>query len=381
MTEYKVDVYNQGRVATRGKIEATSPLSAAKLFKKNGLFSHVRVDGRFRYNKKFKALPKKANVYKIVHGGFPSLLAMFDNVSEIYHFSNEKALDQCIEEVSKCTVFPSAEFVKASPEPTDTTASLGVTGGSESGLTSKKTLSGSATNATWQDSLIPDGIAKISGTGKSKDTARNTWKAGYTPSPSKPSPILFATVKNISNVENIALPWIAPEMLELIGKTVKVERYRPGLYDSVGWIWKKEWLDFDNAMLKVKDGIKKGTHIEYTKSNGGTVAFTYKSSMSDTKGHAVQCPCGCGAWRFGNGFTLPVEWLEVMDENELDGIIALEPTDTIATLLSSSKPKTIQVDTVNPVVERELFKLKNILREYNVKYNKQFEELKKELGK
>lgn len=309
--EYKVKAYHRGELRYKGKQEAQSAKDAAKLFYSTigGNVSHFVVTGKttVRLTKKFVKVDAEPRFWKVVKNGTaPAILVMFDNLAEFSVYKSVEERDKAYEEILKCTTSTSVESARTEAEQIVTTASSEETEDTKSTLMSRKTLSGSVTNATWRDWLTRDSTGKSSGIAKSGDTAIDTWSSGSKASRSKPVKTFLATVKPLPK-ENAPWPGVNSNMQAMAGKTYLFKdnggSFAP--YHSKGYVWIKRWLDTENIYAKVKDMgevephiTKYGTKIKFNGEFAGKIL------------HLKKCGCGCGAYYYNEDSYYYPEWLE-----------------------------------------------------------------------
>lgn len=305
---YKIKFFYNGRPVMDTECEAPNPDLAAKRVGKPTRWNHMRVEGKtfVRYNRKCERVRAEPVAYKIqMEGTFPAILIMIGNLSEIYIFESKSKRNG----VFACITSTSAEYAETEAEPTDITASSEGISASKSGLMSPTTWSGSVTNATWQDLLTRESIAKNSGTGKSEDTDTSKCLTGYKVSLSRPNRTFLATVKDISYWPSNKWPGTNNAMIEMRGQTIKVEEKDAGpngkVFTSVNWMWMPEWLDFDHITALIKP-MPEGTMGQI----GQTTIMYHGERYLGKKISLSKCKCGCGAW-YHDGHFFVDEWLEV----------------------------------------------------------------------
>lgn len=304
---YNVISFYKGEVRNRDRVEASSPIQAAKLSGMNAEYSHVIVYGKkmFRYvGKKLKAEKSIPNIYKAYwKSKRPSVLLMYGTTPEFYKFRTEKERNEKYEEMKKCITSMSVEYAKAEAELTGIIASLDEIKDSKKSSTSKKTLSGFVTNATCKDTPTQPNTGRPSGTDNAEDTDTSTWSDGSRVSRSERSRTLLVTVKLSDNQNTFEYPGINSSMHDLDGKSMKVKyasKYRGNKICKAHenpWLWNVKWLDKKTAYGKaigydseVGDGLRPS-------EMGKIFKFT-------------KCGCGCGMYYNGNGKYAKLDWIE-----------------------------------------------------------------------
>lgn len=307
---YKVAVFFKGQVLMRDKVEATSPLLAAKKAKRPMQWSHMAVAGKSirRYNKNFKVVTDEPTVSELMFAGkYNSLLVMFGTLAEVYKFKTKKDAELAHEEVLRCIISTSAASVAVNRVLTGIIVFLDETRGSRSSSTSPKILSGSVTDVTWKEGPTLGVTARRSGIDKSEDTDTNTWYSGSKVFPSRLGQTLLATVKKLP--DSFVWPGTNRSMKKMEGKTLefKYKGTHSGkkYYIAKGFFWLEEWMDISRIVATVKE-LPTGT-VGKLKTR---ILIPYDSAYAGKTLALDLCHCGCGCYRYDMTTYFMPQWLE-----------------------------------------------------------------------
>jgi hypothetical protein len=296
--KYTYHLYTSGMVSDSRIVNAKSLKEVWRLAVRGyDKISHITIQGKTlkRYNRKGALIKDAPVVFKTYSRKYFAILAMFGNVGEIYEFASMDERDECFTE-AQCIVSQFAASAKADPEPTVTIVSSEETNASNSGLTSKKTWSGSAASATWQDLLTRSSIAKSFGADSVDDSESEEWWLGSMDSHSEPETTTFATVKTLpTDSKEIG---VNEYMLELQGHTIAVKRNPDGTFMGEGWKWRSDWLDFDTLYFDVVGGSHSADGLDWVKAMGKYVGHTHEL-------HPCSDHYSDGEWCFAKAWLVP----------------------------------------------------------------------------
>lgn len=191
-----------------------------------------------RFDYKFRIIKEAPRFFQTIRNTKPAILVMLGSYAEIHVFDTFKARNEALK---LCTTSDPVESVENDKEQTDITASSAETSDSENGLTSKKTLNGSAMNVTWMDALIQWNTVLNSTPAKNEDLGVLELFVGSSRSRSKHRQI-FATLKKNDDKPGY--------------KTVQVVRSGQWYVGDYGKKYGKRELDFRYAVLKIKDKLE-----------------------------------------------------------------------------------------------------------------------------
>lgn len=301
--EYKIKTFQSGFEKGHFKTSGPSPVDALKMTNA-GYYDIAHVfegDKVHRFDRSYRPITVSPKFFKITYNGStPAIVAMFDNLAEIYLFDQKSKRDEVYE---KCTKSLFVECAGPGPEPTDITVSFGEISASKSGLTLSTISNGYVMSATWRDLLTRESIAKSSGIAKSKDTDTDEWYSGSKVYPSKQDQTFLATVKCAPDSWD-EWPGFNATMHGMIGETLLFKSGSKGMFNAKGYIWQGEWLDTKNITAVVKDMPEDTVH----KYAGAVV--TYPKNMAGKKFKLTLCPCGCECYYDKNKNYVYKGWLE-----------------------------------------------------------------------